>query len=180
MKKATSGFTIVELLIVIVVIAILAAISIVAYTGIQERARNARRADSVAKIKRSLELYRAEHNRYPSATANPGHHSWEASTDVEGTFMEYLENYGFTGGAPVDPTNSVSGGSGYRFFYFRYPAGSGGCPAERGGFYVLRARFEGVANRPASAPLASAVCSPGNADWRNESGGNWVWHSFEN
>lgn len=39
MKKSTSGFTIVELLIVIVVIAILATISIVAYNGIQERGR---------------------------------------------------------------------------------------------------------------------------------------------
>lgn len=38
MKKSVSGFTIVELLIVIVVIAILATISIVAYTGIQTRA----------------------------------------------------------------------------------------------------------------------------------------------
>ena len=35
---AKQGFTIVELLIVIVVIAILAAITIVAYTGIQNRA----------------------------------------------------------------------------------------------------------------------------------------------
>jgi prepilin-type N-terminal cleavage/methylation domain-containing protein len=35
MKRTMSGFTIVELLIVIVVIAILAAISVVAYTGIQ-------------------------------------------------------------------------------------------------------------------------------------------------
>lgn len=34
----SSGFTIVELLIVIVVIAILATISVVAYTGIQSRA----------------------------------------------------------------------------------------------------------------------------------------------
>ena len=34
MKKTSSGFTIVELLIVIVVIAILAAITIVAYNGI--------------------------------------------------------------------------------------------------------------------------------------------------
>ena len=39
MKKHTQlGFTIVELLIVIVVIAILAAITIVAYTGIQNQA----------------------------------------------------------------------------------------------------------------------------------------------
>lgn len=40
MFKSKSGFTIVELLIVIVVIGTLAAISIVAYNGIQDRARN--------------------------------------------------------------------------------------------------------------------------------------------
>jgi prepilin-type N-terminal cleavage/methylation domain-containing protein len=39
-NKQQSGFTIVELLIVIVVIAILAAITVVAYNGIQDRARN--------------------------------------------------------------------------------------------------------------------------------------------
>lgn len=43
MKKSMSGFTIVELLIVIVVIAILAAITIVAYNGIQTRASNTKR-----------------------------------------------------------------------------------------------------------------------------------------
>lgn len=38
MNKTSSGFTIVELLIVIVIIALLAAISIVAYTGVTARA----------------------------------------------------------------------------------------------------------------------------------------------
>ena len=41
MVKTTSGFTIVELLIVIVVIGILAAITIVAYNGVQQRASDA-------------------------------------------------------------------------------------------------------------------------------------------
>ena len=40
-RPAHRGFTIVELLIVIVVIGILAAITIVAYNGIQQRARTA-------------------------------------------------------------------------------------------------------------------------------------------
>ena len=39
MNKKLSGFTIVELLVVIVVIGILASISIVAYNGIQNKAR---------------------------------------------------------------------------------------------------------------------------------------------
>ena len=40
MKRTSYGFTIVELLIVIVVIGILAAISIVAYKGVSQKANN--------------------------------------------------------------------------------------------------------------------------------------------
>ena len=42
-RKKQTGFTIVELLIVIVVIGILAAITIVAFNGVQQRARDAQR-----------------------------------------------------------------------------------------------------------------------------------------
>ena len=50
MKKFNrqKGFTIVELLIVIVVIGILAAITVVAYNGIQERARTVERENDIA------------------------------------------------------------------------------------------------------------------------------------
>lgn len=55
--RRQSGFTIVELLIVIVVIAILAAITIVAYTGIQDKARAVVMADGAQKVEQSLRLW---------------------------------------------------------------------------------------------------------------------------
>lgn len=66
MTKKANAFTIVELLIVIVVIAILAAISIVAYTGIQNRAKNTARYNEVKQWQRLFEVYRAEQGTFPA------------------------------------------------------------------------------------------------------------------
>lgn len=59
-------FTIVELLIVIVVIAILAAISTVAYRGLQERARASEVSSALAQAKKKLEIYKVDHSTYPT------------------------------------------------------------------------------------------------------------------
>lgn len=66
MKKTMSGFTIVELLIVIVVIAILAAISVVAYTGIQNRAKDSQVQSDIRQVESAIKLYHADHGSYPS------------------------------------------------------------------------------------------------------------------
>jgi prepilin-type N-terminal cleavage/methylation domain-containing protein len=61
------GFTIVELLIVIVVIAILAAISIVAYNGIQNRANNSSVESDMSNLAKTMELWKVDNgSRYPS------------------------------------------------------------------------------------------------------------------
>ena len=65
MRKPQAGFTIVELLIVIVVIAILAAISIVAYNGIQSRARDTQRVSEMHRLKLALETYYVDNGFYP-------------------------------------------------------------------------------------------------------------------
>ena len=58
MKQQKFGFTIVELLIVIVVIGILAAITIVAFNGIQERARNTKIDSDLSQIQKAVKAAR--------------------------------------------------------------------------------------------------------------------------
>ena len=65
-NKHHYGFTIVELLIVIVVIAILAAISIVAYNGIQTRANNTQTIAAIKDYVKAYGLYALDNGTYPA------------------------------------------------------------------------------------------------------------------
>ena len=65
MNRKAHGFTIVELLIVIVVIAILAAISIAAYTNIQQRAKNTAIINAASQSLKMIEAYIAANGDYP-------------------------------------------------------------------------------------------------------------------
>lgn len=64
-RDRAGGFTIIELLIVIVVMAILATISVVAYNGIQERAKNAVLLSAFDAYEKGLRLYHATHGKFP-------------------------------------------------------------------------------------------------------------------
>jgi type IV pilus assembly protein PilA len=67
--RKDSGFTIVELLIVIVVIAILATISIVAYSGIQARAKTTKAQANASQVQKIAEAFYADNSRYPGTRA---------------------------------------------------------------------------------------------------------------
>lgn len=83
-KKA--GFTIVELIVVIVVIGILAGISIVAYNGIQNRAREASLASTLQSANKLITIYYARNNTYPPTVADIG------LSDTGGATILYTAN----------------------------------------------------------------------------------------
>jgi uncharacterized protein (TIGR02145 family)/prepilin-type N-terminal cleavage/methylation domain-containing protein len=66
-SRTTNAFTIVELLVVIVVIGILAAITIVSYTGISNKASVSSLQSDLSNAKKQLALYYVDHGAYPTS-----------------------------------------------------------------------------------------------------------------
>ena len=87
MFKNKPGFTIVELLIVIVVIAILAAISIVAYNGIQNRARIGQVSSELSQAAKKIALWQVDNpGLYPTSLSDAG------VTDKDAIAFQYTSN----------------------------------------------------------------------------------------
>ena len=90
-----NGFTIVELLIVIVVIGILAAITVVAYNGIQQQARDSSRTTAINGVMKALEMYKIENGAYPSVGSdNAGYALSTLSSALVPTYLSSI---------PTDP-----------------------------------------------------------------------------
>lgn len=66
MNIRRQGFTIIELLVVIVVIGILASITIVTFNGVQQRARNAQTATAVQAYLKALQVQLNDKGTYPT------------------------------------------------------------------------------------------------------------------
>jgi len=82
--KQQKGFTIVELLIVIVVIGILATLVIVTFTGIQQKARNTKRQTDINAINSHVEAFYAQNGYYPTRDhLNDNPAGWRA-TNMKG------------------------------------------------------------------------------------------------
>ncbi len=182
------GFTIVELLIVIVVIGILAAITIVAYNGIQGRARDTQRVQDLQSIVKALEAYKVIHGFYPAAVGTASASGWEVSHNGTSAtnFIGALVSTGTVSKVPVDPINTTAvvnlapsrASENRLYFYHRYAAGaSGGCDASRGAFYVLGVtRLDGVPVGQ-NSPNSPGFSCPGR-DWSLE--GAWVTGGYTN
>ena len=86
------GFTIVELLIVILVIGILAAISIVAYNGIQARAQDASVQSDLSAMAKKIEIEAATAGSYQTASATTGIRITKSAFDTAENNLYYCRN----------------------------------------------------------------------------------------
>ena len=140
-----SGFTIVEILIVVVVIAILASISMVAYGGVQARARDAQRQQDTRIIAQALEMYYLDNGNYPAASCSANcvvNEGWSTTNDGSWSNLASALVPKYISELPSDPKPTTgsspvqSGNYGYAYFRSR----SGGlayCGAPHGRMYIL-------------------------------------------
>lgn len=63
------GFTVLELLVVVAVIAILSSIALVLTSGTKEKSRDSRRMEDIRQMQNALNLYYTNHNRFPIETS---------------------------------------------------------------------------------------------------------------
>jgi len=68
--KNNKGFTLFELLVTISIIAVLTAVAVVSFGGVNKKARDSRRSADLEKIRIALEAYKQLNNTYPSAVGN--------------------------------------------------------------------------------------------------------------
>lgn len=115
LKKRDQGFTIIELLIVIVVIGILAALVLNSFSGVQARARDTERKSDINAIRSQLEVYYNDNGGYPSeadlVAQTNGDFTW-AATNLPGFELEAL----------VDPRGNVVNAAGGTYTYEALPA----------------------------------------------------------
>lgn len=71
-SERNKGFTLVELLIVVIILAILAAIIIPQFTGATDDAAQASYDTNIANIRAAVDLYRQQHTEYPGAVTSSG------------------------------------------------------------------------------------------------------------
>lgn len=147
MSKSRSGFTVVELLIVVVVIAILAMISITAYTSIQRRANESAAMASAKAAATTIASHQVKKGAYPETLAEAG---------IPSQDLQYVVSN--TSSPATFCVTATSGSSSYFVSESQPTPLSGGCPGH------------GVGGIAAITNIAPNPSAESNLGWPSNNG----------
>ncbi|MFA5184462.1 MAG: type II secretion system protein [Patescibacteria group bacterium] len=161
-----TGFTLVELIVVIAIIGLLSSLSIVGLNSAREKAKITRRLADMKQIQTALEVYYDIYGYYPPPNNNDDNCSgWDTGNKDHELLAGYLP--GIMNIVPGD--QDTTGCNGYN--YYRYGTGNYGCNSARGAYYVLGIRGTGK-----TYPTSPGWTCP-NRSWNGEF--EWVAGAFE-
>ena len=156
MVKSRSGFTIVELLIVIVVIAILAAITTITYSNIQKRARDSHRKSDLSTLAKAYGLYRIDNgDMFIGSGCGSGGNGAGWVSGTYGTYTpihDCLKNSGVLSTNIQDPQNIMGSMGTISRAYMKYSCIQNGS--------LVTYFFASLESEPQSNTALDSTCQP--------------------
>ena len=150
--QKSKGFTLIELMVTISIIAIISAIGMMTYSQSQKLARDSRRKQDLEQIQKALSLYYSDNNSYPFT---PGGGCASGGSTFAGTYcysnnasspwiLNLSNNY--TSSLPKDPLKDMGDpNSGTNYGYGYLSANAATCGAD-GRYFVLFTRLENTSD----------------------------------
>lgn len=90
-KASRKGFTLIEVLLVVVLLSILYVVGLSSYSRIQEKSLDQRRKADIEQVRLALEQYRSVNSAYPAASGASGlPFGTSGLTDANNTYIELL------------------------------------------------------------------------------------------
>ncbi len=161
-KKPFHAFTLIELLIVVAIIGILAAIAVPNFLNAQLRARIARTNGDLRALGNAIDTYFVDHNKHPNNTARNGRADltvdlWDLTTPVS-----YISNVDFRDIFKAEQGSTGNNAESYLYFNYYFEP-----EALNGGNWINRI------NRPDLSTKGYCLASWGPDRWQNAI--EWVY-----
>lgn len=140
--KNRNSFTLIELLVVIAIIGLLSSVVFINLGGVREKARDAKRMESLAQLQKAVELYNDKYEDVPLTNeyggAEPGGQD-TSNRNPDGSpgtdFMKFLTTGGVMPSISLDPVNNDD----HHYWFYVYNGPWGGCEevCPPGKYYVI-------------------------------------------
>ncbi len=163
-------------------IAILAAITIVTFSGIQQRAKNVDRLSDIDVITQALELYKIEKGTYPTSSLSApvngcsGGGGFSYSWATDNSWLAILISDGYLKEGLKDPVNNCT--NYYRYNRFTNGVSTYGCPSAN--YYLLQVLSPEAGTAPSNSTLTMpAGCTSWPANYVSIPNSQWSFTKFE-